>query len=218
MNRAVTPFRLREPGPQDARGFTLVELLIAMAILAVIGVIALSGLSTVLQQQAIAEARAQRWQDIQFAMHVITQDLAQVHPRAAREETGATWKPSFLVGVGEQFAVELSRGGWANPAGLPRGHVLRVAYDWEDNASTLVRFHWPAVDRTLTTPPVRTELLTGVDDVQIRLLDRNGQWHVEWPPLDLPVPDSLVTPPRLVEFSLDLEDFGRLWRTVEVGG
>ena len=206
------------PDRISARGFTLVELLIAMAILAVIGVIALAGLSTVLQQQAIAEERAERWRDIQFAMHVIAQDLAQVHPRAARDESGETWKASFLAGVGEQFAVELSRGGWANPAGLPRGHVLRVAYDWEDNDSTLVRFHWPAVDRTFTTPPVRTELLTGVDDVQIRLLDRSGEWHREWPPLDMPAPDSLVTAPRLVEFNLYLEDFGHLWRTVEAGG
>lgn len=200
------------------RGFTLVELLIAMAIVAVIGVIALTGLSTVMQQQAIADERAQRWRDIQFAMHVIVQDLAQVHPRAARDESGEAWEASFLVGPNEQFAVELSRGGWTNPAGLPRGHVLRVAYDWEPDGSTLVRFHWPSIDRTLTTPPARTELLTGVDDIQVRLLDRNGQWHREWPPLDLPPPDSLVTPPRLVEFNVYLEDLGHLWRTVEVGG
>ena len=200
------------------RGFTLVELLIAMAIVAVIGVIALTGLSTVMQQQAIAEERTQRWRDIQFAMHIIAQDLAQVHPRAARGESGEAWEASFLVGPNEQFAVELSRGGWTNPAGLPRGHVLRVAYDWEIDGSTLVRFHWPSIDRTLTTLPARTDLLTGVDDIQIRLLDRNGQWHREWPPLDLSPPESLVTSPRLVEFNVYLEDFGHLWRTVEVGG
>ncbi len=214
LNHRAMPF----PERTSASGFTLVELLVAVAIVAVIGVIALTGLSTVLQQQAIAEERSQRWRNIQFAMHVIAQDLTQLHPRAARDESGEVWKPSFLVGVSEQFAVELSRGGWANPAGLPRGHVLRVAYDWEENGSMLVRFHWPAVDRTLTTPPVRTELLGGVDDIQIRLQDRNGQWHLEWPPLDMPAPDSLVMPPRLVEFNLYLEDFGHLWRTVEVGG
>ena len=218
MKPAANRPRPLEGARPSTRGFTLVELMIAMAVVAVIGVIALTGLSTVLRQQAIAEDRAQRWRDIQFAMHVVARDLAQAHPRAARDESGETWRPSFLVGAGEQFAIELSRGGWANPAGLPRGHVLRVAYDWEDSAGTLVRFHWPAVDRTLTTPPVRTELLTRVDDVQVRMLDRNGQWHLEWPPLDLPAPESLVTPPRLVEFSLYLEDFGHLWRTVEVGG
>ncbi len=214
LNRRAMPC----PERTSAGGFTLVELLVAVAIVAVIGVIALTGLSTVLQQQAIAEERSQRWRDIQFAMRVIAQDLAQLHPRAARDESGETWQPGFQVGVTEQFAVEFSRGGWANPAGLPRGHVLRVAYGWEENGSTLVRFHWPAVDRTLTTPPVRTELLGGVDDMQIRLQDRSGQWHVEWPPLDMPAPASLVVPPRLVEFNLYLEDFGHLWRTVEAGG
>ena len=214
LERRATPC----PERTSAGGFTLVELLVAVAIVAVIGVIALSGLSTVLRQQAIAEERSQRWRDIQFAMHVVAQDLAQLHPRAVRDESGESWQPSFLVGVTGQFAVELSRGGWANPAGLPRGHVLRVAYDWEDDGGMLVRFHWPAMDRTLTTPPVRTELLTGVDDIQIRLQDRNGQWHAEWPPLGMPPPGSLVVPPRLVEFNLYLEDFGHLWRTVEVGG
>lgn len=199
-------------------GFTLVELLVAMAIVAVIGAIALVGLSTVLQQQSVAETRMQRWRDIQFAMQIVTQDLVQIHPRAARDESGQTWKPSFLMGVREPFAIEFSRGGWTNPAGLPRGHLLRVAYDWEATANTLIRLHWPVMDRTLATIPVRTELLTGVEDVRIRLQDRNGQWHQEWPPLDMPARETLVTTPRLVEFSVYLEDFGHIWRTVEIGG
>ena len=203
---------------KSARGFTLIELLVAMAIVAVIGIIALTGLNTVIQQQAIAEARTARWRDIQFAMRIIAQDLAQIHPRATRDESGETWLPSLLVGPNQQFAVELSRGGWANPAKLPRGNVMRVAYDWEATDSMLVRFHWPVMDRTLATPPVRTELLTGVDNVEIRLLDRNGQWQATWPPLNMATPDSLVTRPRLVEFNLYLEDLGHLWRTVEVGG
>ena len=205
-------------GRRAATGFTLIELLIAMAIVAVIGAIALAGLSTVIQQQSVAEEQAARWRDIQFAVRMITQDLVQVHPRAARSESGETWMPSFVVGPNQQFAVELSRGGWVNPAGLPRGHVLRVAYDWEESERTLVRFHWPAMDRTLATPPVRTELLTGVEDVQIRMQDRSGQWHATWPPVDMPPPDLFISRPRLVEFSLYLEDFGHLWRTVEVGG
>ena len=80
-------------------------------------------------------------------MRLITQDLAQLHPRATREELGESYQPSLLADPSAQFALEFSRGGWANPAGLPRGTVLRVAYDWEDDK--LVRWHWAVMDRTL---------------------------------------------------------------------
>jgi general secretion pathway protein J len=199
-----------------SRGFTLIELLIAMAIVAVIGIMALGGLSEVIRQQTIARERAERWKEIQFAMRIIGQDLAQVHPRPTREELGEAWMPSVRVDPNAQFAMELSRGGWANPAGFPRGTVLRVAYDWEDG--TLVRFHWPVMDRTLDTPPVRTELLADVEDIELRFLDQAGTWHLEWPPLEMQGPERLVARPRAVEFTVELADFGRIWRTVETGG
>ena len=147
----------------SSRGFTLIELLVAVAILAIIGVIALVGLNRIIDQQALARESAERWQEIQLAIRLITQDLAQLHPRATREELGETYQPSLLADPSAQFALEFSRGGWANPAGLPRGTVLRVAYNWEDDK--LVRWHWAVMDRTLSTPPVRAEILDGVTNV-----------------------------------------------------
>jgi len=196
-----------------ANGFTLIELLVAMAIVAVIGVMALGGLSEVINQQTIAREHGQRWQDIRLAMRIVAQDLAQMHPRATREELGESFQPSLLAEPGAQFALEFSRGGWANPAAFPRGTVLRVAYDWEDDK--LVRFNWAVMDRTLATLPVRTELLDRVTDVEIRFLDAGGQWHLEWPPLQMSGPQRFVARPRAVEFALELEDFGRVWRLVE---
>ncbi len=199
-----------------ARGFTLIELLVAMAIVAVIGIMALGGLSEVIRQQTIAQERAERWREIQFAMRIISQDLAQIHPRPTREELGEDWQPSVLVNPSAQFAFEFSRGGWANSVALPRGSVLRVAYLREDE--TLVRFHWSVMDRTSATPPIRTELLTGVEDVEIRLLDTNGEEHLDWPPSAMNGPERLVARPRVVEFGVILEDFGRVWRLMETGG
>lgn len=198
------------------RGFTLIELLVAMAIVAVIGVMALGGLSRVIEQQTIARDHAERWREVQLAMRVIAQDLAQVHPRPTRDETGETYQPSFLASPNAQFALEFSRGGWANPARFARGSVLRVAYDWEGD--TLVRFHWPVMDRTLATVPVRTELLTRVANIEVRFLDAGGEWHTEWPPLQMNGPDRFVVRPRAVEFGVELEDYGTLWRLVETTG
>ena len=201
---------------RSTRGFTLIELLVAMAIVAVIGILALGGLSEVIRQQTIAQERADRWREIQFAMRIIMQDLAQIHPRPMRDELGDTWQPSVLVNPNARFAMEISRGGWANPAGFPRGTALRVAYDWEDG--TLVRFHWPVMDRAPGTIPIRTELLEDVANVDLRFFDQSGTEHFEWPPTGMAGPETLVMRPRVIRFGLELDDFGLVWRDVETGG
>ena len=201
---------------RTARGFTLIELLVAMAIVAIIGVMALTGLNQVIQQQTLARERVERWQAIQLTMRLVMQDLSQLHPRATREELGESFQPSLLADPSAQFALEFSRAGWANPGAFPRGTVLRVAYNWEED--TLVRLHWPVMDRTLSTPPIRTELLDGVQSVEVRFLDNAGQWHLDWPPVDLRGPQRLIMRPRAVEFALELEDFGRVSRLVETSG
>jgi len=201
---------------RTSRGFTLVELLVAIAIVAIIGVMAFVGLSRVIDQQTQARVRTERWQEIQLAMRLVTQDLAQLHPRATREEQGETYQPSMLADPSAQFALEFSRAGWANPAGLPRGTVLRVAYDWDEDK--LIRWHWTVMDRTLSTPPVRQELLEGVEKVEVRFLDTAGEWHLDWPPIGLVGPQRLIARPRAVEFAIELDDYGRVSRLVETSG
>jgi general secretion pathway protein J len=187
-----------------------------MAIVAIIGVMALTGLSEVIHQQTLARERAARWQAIQLAMRVIVQDLAQLQPRPTRDELGEAYMPSLLADPNGQFALEFSRGGWANPGGFPRGTVLRVAYNFEGDK--LVRYHWPVMDRTTGTPPVRTELLGDVMNIEVRFLDGTGMWQLDWPPVQETGPQRLIDRPRAVEFSIELKDFGRVTRMVETTG
>ena len=198
------------------RGFTLVELLVAMAIVAIIGAMALGGLNEVIKQQAVATERTERWRAIQFAMRMIVQDLSQIHPRPMRQEMGDGWRPSLWADPRADYALEFSHGGWSNPAGLRRGTLQRVAYDVEEDK--LIRTHWAVVDRTFSTEPIRNPLLEGVERVEVRFLDNNGQWRTEWPGLQQTSYEDLVLRPRAVEFALYLEDFGKVWRIVEVGG
>jgi general secretion pathway protein J len=194
-------------------GFTLIELLVAMSIVAIMGVMALGGLSEAINQQSIATARAERWREIQLAMRIVAQDLVQLHPRPTREELGESFQPSMLASPNAQFPLEFSRGGWSNPAGFPRGTVLRVAYAWEDDQ--LVRYHWPVEDRTLATLPLRTELLDRVENLEVRFFDSSGESYLEWPPPQMSGPARLFARPRAVEFTVELEDMGRIWRLVE---
>ncbi|HZF31180.1 MAG TPA: type II secretion system minor pseudopilin GspJ [Gammaproteobacteria bacterium] len=215
----------------QSRGFTLVELLVAMAIVAVIGVMAFTGLTTLIRQRDLAEERTKRWQEVQLAVRTIVQDLSQIQPRLTRDEQGETYQPSLLANPNAQFALEFSRGGWANPGGFNRGTVLRVAYNVEEHQdakdakqgmrvarnvrNALYRLHWPVMDRTLSTVPVKTEILDRVESMEVRFLDSSGEWQTEWPPLRMSGPQRNVIRPRAVEVVIELEDFGRISRIVE---
>jgi len=200
---------------RSSRGFTLIEVLVAVAIVAIIGVIGLTGLSRVIDQQEVATVRAERWREIQLAMRIIVQDLSQAQPRVTRDETGTAQLESFLADPLHQFALEFSRGGWSNPTQFPRGTVLRVAYDIEDDV--LVRFYWPVTDRTIATPPGRNEVLSGVLEMQVVYIDANGEEWPDWPPLvNGQVTAGPTERPRAVRITLDIEGLGPVWRLVEV--
>jgi hypothetical protein len=75
------------------------------------------------------------------------------------------------------------------------------------------------MDRRLETLPIRTELLTGVEEIEIRMRDANGEAHLgQWPPLNVTGGDRLFVRPRLIEFRINLDDFGWVWRAAETGG
>ena len=126
------------------RGFTLIELLVSMAIFAIISVLALGGLNTVVTQQQLARERMAEVVDLQRTMRFLTTDLAQLYPRYVRDELGqGSEAPLVADGLGE-FIVRLTRGGWRNPARLPRGTLQRVQYRLDDDE--LLREYWPVVD------------------------------------------------------------------------
>ena len=197
------------------RGFTLIELMVAMAIVAIIGMIAFTGLNRLIDQRELVRERTERWREIQLAMRLITQDLAQLHPRPVREAFGEGYRPAVLAAANAEFALELTRGGWPNPAGLPRGTVTRVAYDWEDDV--LVRYQWPVLDRTPDSLPVRTELLDRVINVEVRFIDQGGASQLEWPAFGAGAAQYFARP-RAIEFMIELEDYGQVWRLVETSG
>lgn len=195
-----------------ARGFTLLEVLVAVAIFAVVGVMAYGGLQAVLAQQVIARENADRFREVQFAVQQISRDLYQLNPRPVREELGDGVRSAIVADSRRSYAVEFSRGGWSNPLGHPRAAVQRVAYLLDDDR--LVRLHWFVPDHTLTEAPTEREILVGVREFRLRFFSGGG-WSDEWPPPPGDQDPALL--PTALEFIIDLEDLGEIRRVIEAG-
>jgi general secretion pathway protein J len=196
------------------RGFTLIEVMVAMAVFAVLAAFAYGTLSQTLLSAEILGDRMDRLQALQRTMRTLTDDLQQLAPRPVRDELGDNLRPALDTGFQSGFAMELTRGGWSNPIVLPRSTMQRVGYRIED--TELVRYHWYALDRTLNSNPVAVTLIDGVEGLEFRFLAGDNEYSTQWPPLNRPGGLGARQRPRAIEVTLRLEDEGEIVRLVEV--
>jgi general secretion pathway protein J len=195
---------------QNPDGFTLLELLVAVAIFAVLSAMAYGGLRNVIDNSQQTESAMQRMQQVQLAMLKISRDLTQLSARSIRDEYGNT-SNYILTGQGDDIFIEFTRSGRRNPAEMLRSHLQRVAYKIEEN--TLSRLHWPHLDRTQEMQPYESVLLEQVERVSVRFLDNDNEWHDEWPPLSATGQtggNTMVL--SAIEFTMELQDWGELVR------
>ena len=191
-----------------AEGFTLLELLVALAVFSMVALMAYSGLRSVLQSKQLTEQRAERIQRLQSAMMMLERDLSQFVPRGIRDDYGDT-QPAIRTADYGTILLEFTHAGWRNPTGSARSTLQRVAYGIEEES--LLRFSWTVLDRAQESSPYKVNLLDGVREMRLRYLDEAHEWHEQWPPSGLGPGDSVPTPLAL-EVSLELEDMGDIRR------
>ncbi len=195
-------------------GFTLLELLIAAAVFAIMATLAYGGLNTLINQRQTAGDSLQRLGAIQRGMNLLLRDTAQIVARPVRGPYRGDPLPALQGGDGAEYALVFSRGGWRNPLGQPRSSLQRVAWRVEEDG--LVRYAWQVLDQAQDSVPVRTVIMADVQRMAVRFLDEGGEWQTTWPPLALDNQPVAADLPQAVEISLDLEDWGRVVRLIEV--
>lgn len=172
--------RIPEKAPSliRCRGFTLLELLIAISIFALIAAASYHLLKSVTQMQ---ESSVEVWDslgEIQRAKLVLEKDLLQLTIRPIKDESGQRL-PTLMTGQ-EGYLLEFTRSGWRNLTEQGRSDLQRVAYEFTENQ--LIRHYWQVLDRVISVQPQAQVLMGGIDNISFRFRDNRKRWHTIWPP------------------------------------
>ncbi|WP_114333816.1 type II secretion system minor pseudopilin GspJ [Marinobacter litoralis] len=194
-------------------GFTLMEMLIAVTITAVIGLGVWQVVSSVVNSRDRVNALAGQFDGLQKAMLLLERDITQVVNRSARDVYG-DFKPS-LTSREDAFELLLTRQGWRNPLGLRRSGLQRAG--WEYTGTELRRRYWPVVDQGQDEDSRDILLLEDVDTFEIRFLDEDGKWHDTWPTDQTvatmtPGQRPVIALPMGLEVTLEHKRFGEIVR------
>jgi general secretion pathway protein J len=199
------------------RGFTLLELLVALSVFALMSVMAYGGLRAVLDARAVTDQAAERLAQLQLAEALLGRDFEQLVARPRRDEFGY-WEASLLYSPNATPSrLQLLRIGGADEGS---GALTRIAWELQDG--TLYRLYWARVDGSGNEPTGRLAVLglepeQRVEAWELRFLEQGTQGELEysaWPP---PRTEAGTAPlPQAVEVSLELAGVGRITRLFPV--
>lgn len=211
----------RASGIRPESGFTLLEVLIAMAITAFVSVLSYQTLSTVITGIESARGGAERLHEINRAFNIMSRDIRQITNRPVLDEFGQL-ASAVSGGALARDPLRLTRSGWHNTTGSPRSTLQRVAYRLEEGQ--LLRLTYPVLDRTTAIEPYETVLLEDVETLEFRFLaginelevDRNQSidrrfWQENWV-AEVGFTNRLIAPPAAIELRITLQDWGELER------
>lgn len=174
-------------------GFTLVELLVALAIFALISVAGVTLLRSGSDTQIAVKNRLEEYSRVNRLYNAMEGDLSQAIARTVRDAAGQP-VPAFTENdaatPGALFG--FVRAGWSNFDEAPRAGLQRVAYVLEDG--DLKRLSWPMLDGT--APTDAATLIENVGAAQVQFRDDKGDWRSDWTTTDA------MALPRAVELRL----------------
>lgn len=173
----------------NSRGFTFIEMLLATAIFALIGMASVAVLDSVTRSDTASQQAMQRLQRLQQAMMLLDRDIWQIVPRHIRVSGEAPIK-TILAGSqnwleSDDDGISFSHAGWTNPGMiLPRSEVQLVGYRLKEN--NLERMFYLYPDAVTGTEPQVQVLLQDIGSLKFKYMDAEGVWQDSWNQAILP--------------------------------
>lgn len=183
------------------KGFTLIEILIALFIFTLVAIIISTALHTVFTTQSATQKQAERLAALQIALILMSRDIEQTVNRPIINAKN-NLENAFL---GTSHTLTLTHTGIANPFGqLRRSTLQRTRYSFDNN--NLIRETWGVLDQVASSQSNPRLLFSPLLELQFSYLDDKGHFQKNWPPPDHPQADL----PRAVRVFLTIENWGNL--------
>ncbi|GGA88725.1 type II secretion system protein J [Neiella marina] len=196
----------------NQRGFSLLEILVAVAIFSIIGIASYGTLTTVQKADVRSQQYADDFERLQRALWVMERDFMQATVRQVRIDGDA---PSTVLfahtrgrGETDSDTVAFTRAGWLNPFNqLPRGEVQGVVYRVEENQ--LQRLHTLYPDQATGIEPHTRVLIEDIESFKVRLYVGDS-WVENW--------NKERALPKAVEVTVTSKAFGAIRRVFLMTG
>lgn len=210
-----------------ARGFTLIEVLVAILIFGLIGLSAYSTLDAAQDAQAQLRERGERFLQLQRAITTFSRDYQQRAYRRVRDSYGD--RLPVVQGNSDDSGswIAFTRSGWRNPAQLPRSTLEHVRYVLEDGQ--LIRYSHLLLDQAQQPVVKRRVLLDGITRMELkfrppdagnveRTLSDSSEvgegWLDEWPLGGRQNEDDSGKAPGGLKLTLEIDGIGEVHRVL----
>ena len=181
------------------KGFTLLEILISVAIFALVSTATFSMLQQTIRTGEAFDTKSSSLVELQRAHRLLQQDFSQVVPRTIRDEFGDVSDAVMSDDMSWGTAVEVTRTGRPNPLNKARSNLIRLRYFFDGDK--LIRRTWKRLDRAPGAEFQDQLILAGVENWQVRFLS-GKQWVETWP--DKAVEDGGSALPNAFEIKLTM--------------
>jgi general secretion pathway protein J len=196
-------------------GFTLIEVLIAMSITALVATLSFSSLSAVLISVQSLQEQGERISEVNRAWTIVSRDLRQFALRPVRDQYGQA-ESALYGGAALDNSLSFTRTGWHNPNLRLRSELQRVRYRLED--SVLWRESYSVLDRSGESQLQRVALIQDVEEFELAFLGEGTEVRGEeldtedWPDNWGANASSsgVIAPPQALELRIALVDWGEL--------